>query len=312
MRPTQSVSSGATETEAKGRGIVAAVLAYVLWGIFPVYFKIAGDLPPLEVLAHRIVWAVPFGALILCFRRQWAEVFVALRSPAVLGRLSISAGLIAGNWLVFIWAVQHNNITQSSLGYYISPLISVLLGIVVFSEKLRRGQVVALLLAAVGVLVLAVHIGEPPWISLMLAATFATYGAIRKQVSIGAMPGLFVETLCLLPFAAGYMMWLSVQGASVFSQPSASSIGIALLAGPVTVLPLVCFAVAARRLSLATLGFLQYTAPTLQFLISMYYDEPLGPAHIVCFGLIWLAAVVFSVDAWHARSRFRTSQINPC
>jgi chloramphenicol-sensitive protein RarD len=296
-----SLDEPAARTDTRD-GLIAAFLAYVMWGVLPVYFKIVGDVSAMEVLVHRIVWAVPFGALIIMARRQWPEVRRALTHARMFGLLALAALLIAGNWFVYIWAVQTDRIFQASLGYYINPLLFTLVGVFFLGEKLHRLQNAAVFLAAAGVIVLTVSGGQFPWISLVLGTSFTIYGVIRKRVVIGGMPGLFIETLVLFPISAMYLIWLMSAGMAAFAPADLSMMGLLLLAGPVTVLPLLCFALAARRLNLSTVGFMQFIAPTLQFLTGIYYGEELTSAHIICFSLIWLAVGLFSWDAWR-RSR---------
>ena len=260
-------------------------------------------MPATEVLAHRVLWAVPFGLPIVLARRQWPEVARALRTPRMLGLLSLAAALIAVNWLVYIWAVQNELIFQASLGYYINPLMYVLVGVIFFGERLRRMQTGAVLLAAAGVGVLTMSGGGFPLISLTLATSFTIYGTIRSRVVIGGMPGLFVETLVLLPAAGAYLLWLASGDAIVFASGGWAMSGTLMLAGPFTVIPLLCFALAARRLRLSTIGVMQFIAPTLQFLVGLAYGEALTGPHVVCFTLIWTAVTIFSWDAWrHSRA----------
>lgn len=281
-------------------GLIAAFMAYLMWGVLPVYFKLVGDVAVTEVLVHRIVWAVPFGAVIIFWRRQWSEVRQALGDARVLGYLTLAAVLIGVNWFVYIWAVQSNQIFQASLGYYINPLLFTLAGVLLFGERLRRFQTAAVFLAATGVLVLTISRGQFPVIALSLGTLFTIYGVIRKQVVVGGMPGLFVETLVLFPLSAAYLIWIMNAGDAAFTPSNPSMVGMLLLAGPFTVLPLLCFALATRRLSLSTVGFMQFIAPTLQFITGLYYGEVLTTAHAVCFGLIWIAVGLFSWDAWRA------------
>lgn len=288
-------------TEKRTRdGLISAFIAFVLWGLFPIYFAIVSNVPALEVLVHRIIWAVPFGALVIHFRNQWPEVVGALKHRRTVGFLALSAVLITGNWLVYIWAVQLEQINQASLGYYINPLLFALSGVVIFGERLRKAQKMAIFLAAVGVSILAYSGGKIPAIALFLGVTFVAYGNIRKQVVVGGMPGLFIETLLLLPIALAYLLWLMQTGEAAFSPADPVLAGILLLAGPITVIPLLFFALAARRLNLSTVGMMQFIAPTLQFAIAVYFGEELTTAHIVCFSLIWVAVILFSVDAWRA------------
>jgi chloramphenicol-sensitive protein RarD len=251
---------------------------------------------------------VPFGLPIVLLRRQWPEVARALRTPRMLGLLALAAALIAVNWLVYIWAVQNALIFQASLGYYINPLLYVLVGVIFFGERLRRMQSAAVLLAAAGVAVLTISGGEFPLIALTLATSFTIYGTIRSRVVIGGMPGLFVETLVLLPFAGAWLLWLASRDAAVFASGSWAVSGTLILAGPLTVIPLLCFALAARRLSLSTLGIMQFIAPTLQFLVGLAYGELLTGPHIICFVLIWTAVALFSWSEATARGRVQLPQ----
>lgn len=278
-------------------GIIAGLVAYLIWGFLPIYFKTIAAVEPLEVLSHRILWAVPFGAAILFARRQWAEVKRALTHRVMLGWLTLSAMFIAANWLIYIWAIQDERIFETSLGYYISPLVYMLVGVVFFGERLRRLQTIAVVLATIGVMVLTTSGGKLPWVALALAATFTTYGVIRKRIVIGGMPGLFVETLLLAPLALAWFTWFAQGGNAMFGSGDGSTTFWLVMAGPITAVPLLCFALAARRLPLTTIGFMQFLAPTLQFGTGVYYGEPLTTAHLICFACIWVAVAFFSFDA---------------
>jgi len=277
-------------------GVIAGVLAFSIWGGFPIYFKIVEGVGAVEMLLYRIVWAVPFGLLIILARRQWPEVRRVAGDGRSMAYLALSSLFITVNWLVYIWAVQNDQVYQASLGYYINPLIFLLVGFVFFGERLRRMQVVAVVLAAAGVLVLTVAGGQFPVVSVALGVSFTIYGVIRKQVVVGAMPGLFVETVILFPFAAAGLALMFRSGTAMFSLSDPAMASLLALAGPLTVLPLLLFAVAARRLRLGTIGFLQFIGPTGQFLVGYYYGEPLTVPHLLCFGFIWLAVTVFAVD----------------
>ncbi len=278
-------------------GVFAGVLAYTMWGLFPIYFMFIGDTSATEVLAHRVIWAVPFGALIILFRKQWSEVGRALANRKTLLWLSLAALAIAANWLIYIWAVMDGRIFDASLGYYINPMVYVLIGVLFFGERLRSLQIVAVALATAGVAVLSISHGQLPWTSVGLAVLFTIYGVIRKQVAVGAMPGLFVETIILLPFAILWLVLLLIGDKAAFLNSGAGLNGLLILAGPLTVLPLLFFAVAARRVTLTMLGFLQFIGPTLQFFTGLYYGETLTDAHRICFGLIWIAVAFFIFDA---------------
>lgn len=284
-------------------GLWSGVTAYVIWGVFPIYFKITQEIPAMEILVHRIIWSVPFGLLILLFRRQIKDVLSALKKPKTLVLLALASIALSANWGVYIWAVQQDQIFQGSLGYYINPLMYVLVGVLFFGDKLSRYQGLAVALAAIGVLILTVYGGKFPAIALFLGVSFTCYGVIRKQVDIGAMPGLFIETVILLLPAIAYMYWLSQNGEFRFPGADMNMKALLIFAGPMTVLPLLAFAYAARRLTLSMLGFLQYIGPTLQFACALYYGEEFTIAHAICFGCIWTAVAIFSWDTWRNREK---------
>jgi chloramphenicol-sensitive protein RarD len=248
---------------------------------------------------------VPFGALIIMARRQWRDVRAAYINRSTLFWLALAALCISVNWLIYIWAVQNDRIFEASLGYYINPLMYVAVGVMALGERLRRLQVVAVVLASIGVAYLTVRGGIFPWVALSLAALFTAYGVIRRQVAIGAMPGLFVETTLLFPFAFAWLAFLMLGQQASFAAGDFNLSLLLVLGGPVTVLPLLLFAISAKRLSLTTLGFLQFLAPTLQFGTGLYYGEKLSLAHIVCFGCIWVAVAFFSYDAVRASKQIR-------
>jgi len=290
------------DTQAR-EGIIAALAAYLMWGILPVYFVMVREVDASEVLAHRVMWAIPFGALILQYRRQWSEVARALTDRSTLAWLSLSAIFIAINWFIYIWAIQDGRILETSLGYYINPLTNMLVGVLFFGERLRSNQLLAVMLATVGVLILAISGGVFPWVALSLAVTFTVYAAVRKKVVVGGMPGLFIETVLLLPFACLWLGYLYLSSHLAFASGTDSIRLMLVMAGPVTVLPLLCFALAARRLPLMTIGFMQFLSPTLQFFTGIYYGEDLTTAHVFCFGFIWTAAAVFVFDALRATKK---------
>ena len=289
--------SGQRDDANARNGVILGLVAYTLWGVFPVYFKWIEDVAALEVLTHRVVWAVPFGALIIFARRQWLEVRGAFVDRTMLAWLALAALSISANWLIYIWAVQNARIFEASLGYYINPLMYVAIGVLVLGERLRRLQIAAVVLAFTGVTYLALSGGIFPWVALSLAALFTAYGVIRKQVAIGAMPGLFVETTLLFPFAAVFLGMLMAGQVASFGAGDTGLSSLLMLGGPITVIPLLLFAIAAKRLTLTTLGFMQFLAPTLQFCTGLYYGEVLTSAHLVCFSCIWVAVAFFSYDA---------------
>ena len=286
------------------RGYALGLTAYVIWGLFPVYFKLLERIPALEIITHRAIWSALFGAALLLVWKHpgwWRELRDNPRRLAVLGASGV---LIASNWLVYVWAVNNGHMLEASLGYYINPLINVLLGLVVLRERLRPLQWVAVGLAALGVAQQVWQLGSLPWVSLALALTFGFYGLIRKQAPVDALPGLVVETWMLLPLALGWLL-LFADGPSAhlafWTTPQALWLAAA---GPITLVPLVCFNAAARYLPYATLGFLQYIAPTLVLLQAvLLFGEHLDSTRLVAFGCIWLALVVYSVDIWYRLRR---------
>lgn len=287
-------------TDTVKEGLIFGVVAYTLWGLFPIYLKSVDEASAMEILAHRILWSVPFGALLIALRKQWGEVAKAFTTPRVLLLLVVSALAISSNWLIYVWSVVNDRVLEASLGYYITPLMYVAAGVFVLGERMRPVQITAVCLATMGVLVLTFGAGVFPWVSLSLAVLFTLYGYLRKTIPVGAMPGLFVETTLLSPIALIYLLWIMNSGAAVFLQSSTMMDTLLVLAGPVTVVPLVLFALSARRLRLSTIGFLQYIGPTLQFFMGIYYGEAFTWAHGICFGLIWVALALFSFDAARA------------
>jgi chloramphenicol-sensitive protein RarD len=283
-------------------GIVYATLAYAAWGLFPLYFHQLAGIPALEVVVHRTVWSLVFLLGVLLVRRHWG--WLRVLQLRVLGAFALSALLLSGNWLTYVWAVQNQHVVDASLGYFILPLVNVALGYVFLHERPRPGQWLAVAVAAAGVLWLTVQTGRLPWIALVLAVTFGFYGLLRKVASLGALEGLALETMLLAPLGLGVLAWWSAQGQGVLVQGDASSIAWLLLAGPLTAIPLLLFAAGARRIPLATLGILQYISPTLQFALGVWvFHEPFQMARLAGFGLIWAALGVYSVEGWLAASR---------
>ncbi len=278
------------------KGVAFGLSAYLIWGFLPVYFKLLGGVAPTEVVAQRIVWAVVLLALLIAATRRWRQLRTALGNPKALRILTLSASLMAVNWLIYIWAIGASRVLETSLGYFLNPLVNVVMGVLILEERLTRAQGVAVALAAIGVAVLAIGAASGLWISLALAGTFATYGLLRKIAPVDSIEGLSIETLILLPVAAIYLGWLGLSGALAFGSETSVSLLLAL-GGVVTAVPLLLFAAGARRLPYSTLGLLQYVAPTIQFLLAVLaYGEPLTSAHIVCFALIWSGLAIFAFD----------------
>lgn len=289
-----------TAEQKKGAaGLAYGIPAYLIWGFFPIYFKALSGVPALQVLCHRIVWSVLFLWVIIGVRGRWGMIRDALHNRRALTLLTLSALLIATNWLVFIIAVGHDEVIQSSLGYFMTPFVSVLLGFLFFQERLRRLQLVSLVLAAVGVFLLTFQYGRVPWAALILAVTFGSYGLLRKIVAVDSLTGLTVETLLLGPAALCYLIFVSWQGNGALFTAPAQTATLLVLSGVATAVPLLLFASAARRLRLATIGFLQYITPTLHFLLAvLLYKEPFTPDHLTSFMCIWGGLCCYSYDAW--------------
>ena len=285
-------------------GVLYAVLAYTAWGLFPLYFHQLAGIPALEVVLHRTLWSLVFLLVVLAVLRRWAWMSALLRQPRVLGAFALSALLLSANWVVYVWAVQHQHVVDASLGYFILPLVNVALGFVFLHERPRPGQWLAVAVAAAGVLWLTVQTGRLPWIALVLALTFGFYGLLRKVASLGALEGLALETMLLAPVTIGVLGYWAWRGQGVLLHGDAASIGWLLLAGPLTAIPLLLFAAGARRIPLATMGILQYISPTLQFALGVWiFNEPFQPSRLLGFALIWAALLVYSLEGWWSSRR---------
>jgi chloramphenicol-sensitive protein RarD len=284
----------AAGTGAGQAGLWYALAAVTIWGLFPIYIKGMSEANPLEILCHRIIWSMPVTAAMVALRRGWPDLAQDLRRPGVLLTLMGSALFITLNWLGYIYAVNSGQVLQTSLAYFIYPLLNTLLGRIFLGERLRRGQVAAVILALSGTLVLAIGYGQTPWLALMLACFFGFYGLLRKRVAIDAVGGLFVETALLTPLALACLWVLDTRGQMAFFQTGWSTQTLLLAAGLATSLPLVWFTRASRRMSLTALGMCTYLGPTLQFLLAVFlYGEPFTGIHMVSFALIWSGLLLF-------------------
>lgn len=284
------------------QGVGFALAAYGLWGIAPVYFKLLDFAGPAEVVAHRVVWSVVLLGAVIALRGQWPAVRSLSRRQ--LGWLVVSGALISGNWMLFVWAIFNARMLDASLGYFINPLLNVLLGVLFFREWLRPAQKLALLLAALGVGNEVLAVGVFPWVGLTLATSFGLYGLVRKRLAIGSAVGLGLETTLMLPLAVGYLVVTANAGEGALARGLPGQITLLAAAGPVTVAPLVCFAAAALRLPLSVLGFFQYLAPSAMFLLAVFvYDEPFRPSQLITFGCIWTALLIFSAEALYHQRR---------
>jgi chloramphenicol-sensitive protein RarD len=280
-------------------GVLFASSAYIAWGLFPLYFHMLGGVGALEVVMHRTVWSLVFLLCVLLVMRRWAWLRQVASQPRVLGAFALSAALLTVNWLTYVWAVQNRHVLDASLGYFILPLVNVAIGFFVLHERPRRGQWLAVLVATAGVLWLAIQAGHPPYTALVLALSFGVYGLLRKVGALGALEGLTLETLLLAPFAVCVLAYLTWQGQSAFVQGDVPTLAWLVLGGPLTATPLLLFAAGARRITLTTMGILQYIAPSLQFALGVWlFREPFQSARFVGFLLIWTALVIYSVEGW--------------
>jgi chloramphenicol-sensitive protein RarD len=287
----------ASAKRQQSAGVVAAASAYLMWGLFPIYFHALQGVPAGEVLAHRVVWSALFMAALVTALRRWPSVLLQLRRPGSMKRLTASALFISTNWLVYIWAVQSGRVLEASLGYFITPLVSVLLGVVFLHEPLSRRQIAAVVLAAAGVLWLVGRVGQVPWVALTLAGSFGLYGLLRKQLAVDAVAGLFAEVAVLTPLAGAWLAWLTWRGQGhLGATPGVTA--LLLLAGVVTAVPLLLFAVGVQRLTLATVGLLLYVNPTTQFVLAVWlFGEVFTTAHAIAFGCIWASLALYSSEA---------------
>lgn len=285
------------------KGMLYAASAFFCWGLFPLYFKILQTIPSLQILAHRMLWSLVFLAIVLTFLGRWAWLPQVLKQKKVMLGFVASATLLSANWFLYIWAVNNGRVIDSSLGYFINPLVNVMLGYLLLQERLRRGQWAAIGVAACGVLWLTIQAGQLPWVALVLAATFGTYGLLRKTASLGALEGLSIETLVLLPVAGAYLLWLSLRGENSFFQVDANLQFWLAMAGPITAIPLLLFAAGARRIPLSMLGLFQYIGPTMQLLLGVWlFHEPFHSARMVGFVIIWSALALYTAEGWwHSR-----------
>lgn len=289
---------------APRRGIWAAVSAYALWGLLPLYWKALHDVPARHILAHRIVWSCVVLAGLILIRREWKNLGVAVHHSRTLLIYLVAAILLALNWFTYIWAVNSDRIVESSLGYYINPLVSVVLGVVVLRERLRRLQWLAVLGAGCGVLYLTLHYGQFPWLALALAMSFGLYGLMKKTAPLPALPGLMIETAMLLLPALAYLVWLQRTGPGAFGSGGGGRTALLVLSGCVTVLPLLLFAQAARQVRLSTMGVLQYISPSLGLTIGvLVYGEPFPRPRMVGFAIIWASLLTYWIEGvWRSRT----------
>ncbi len=286
------------------RGFLLGVAAYAIWGLFPLYWPLLEPAGAVEILAHRVFWSLAVVVGLVLLTRRTGSLRVVLGSTRTRSILTVAAVVIAVNWGTYIWAVNNDRVVEASLGYFINPLVTVLIGVVVLRERLRTTQWMALGLAAVAVLALTIEYGHPPWISLVLAFSFGTYGLAKKTANVGAVESLTFETMALTPLAVGYIAWLMVAGGSHFAGYGAGHALLLVGTGVVTVIPLICFGGAATRVSLTTIGLLQYITPTVQFILGVVvFGEPMPAMRWVGFVLIWIALALFTAESIRHRHR---------
>ncbi len=279
-------------------GLISATVAFLIWGLSPIFFKALGHVPPFEILMHRMVWSFILLLPLVLLLGRWKTFVGVLKNKKTLGLLVVTTMLVGTNWFVFIWAISHDHILQASLGYYINPLVNVLLAVMFLSERLRPLQSVSVILAAVGVTYLTVTLGEFPWVSLTLAFTFAFYGLFRKIAPISALEGLTIETLLLFAPAASYLFYLNHIGQGAALNINLNTDLLLMASALVTAVPLLLYTAGARRLTFITIGFLQYIAPSCTFLLAVFvYSEPFSSSQAITFAMIWSALVLFSIDA---------------
>jgi chloramphenicol-sensitive protein RarD len=288
------------------KGLALAITCYALWGVLPIYLKAVELIPAAEVVAHRIVWSLPIAGVTLYVLGRTADVRRALRSPRTLAMAVLTASIITINWGTYVWAIAAGRTIEAALGYYINPLMSVVMGAMLLGEKLSRVQMAAVALATIAVAVLAVDAGGLPWVSLVLAFSFAVYGFLRKTLPIGPSQGFFLEVLILTIPATGYILWLHMRGEGHFLASEPGNMALLLGCGPITAVPLLLYAFGAKLLRYSTIGILQYIGPTLTFLIAVFvFDEPFGSAQAVAFGLIWVALFIYSWSMFRGRRALR-------
>lgn len=290
------------------KGYIYAILAYLAWGFLPLYWKVLGDIPAWEILGHRVLWSTVFLVVLILATKQLQAFRSALRDRPTAGYVILCSLLISVNWLVFIWAVNNGYIVETSLGYYMNPLLSILLGVVFLRERLHAGQWIAIGLAFSGVVVVTVQHGRLPWVSLVLAVSFGLYGLFKKKANLGSTIGLAWETGMVTPIALGYVVYLQFAGGAATSRIGMVEWLLLLLSGVATVLPLFWFAQAAKHLPLSTIGFIQYIAPTITLILGVaVYKESFDMTRLISFGLIWSALVVYTVSSYRlSRKRSRT------
>lgn len=297
------MNSHSPPADDSARGLAATATAFLIWGLLPLYLKALQAIPVLQITAHRLVWGFIFSFAWLALRSEISQLTAALRVPSTRWRLCLSASLICINWITYVWGIAANRVVETSLGYFINPLVNVLLGVVMLRERLNHAQWTAVGIAGAGVVWLTWSAGHPPWISLILAFSFGLYGFVRKLVKVESLPGFGAETLLLLPIGVGYLIWCEVAGVGAVLNAGLGMNALLAFGGPLTAIPLVLFAFGARRIPYSTVGLLQYIGPTIQLLLGvLVFGEPFGGARAIGFALIWTALAIYAADGvWRTR-----------
>lgn len=305
------MNSPVPENSDSSAGFAYAVGAYVIWGFLPIFMKALAHVPPIEVIAHRVLWSLPIALAVLIWQRRAGDVLAALRSPRLLGMAALTAALISVNWMIYVWAVGNGHALDAALGYYINPLFSVFLGATLLKERMSPLQMVAIGLAALAVVVLTVQAGRVPMVALGLTLTWAVYAYCKKSLPLGPNQGFTLEVLLLTPFALVYLVWLSLNGSPHFATGNLGDTLLLIGCGPVTAIPLLLYANAAKRLRLSTIGILQYIAPTMIFLCAvLLFGEPFGTARMIAFPMIWAALVIYSISLFReGAARRRAAEV---
>lgn len=296
-RPPIAAPLRPADASAARSGALAAALCYFLWGLVPLYWRQLADVNSLELIAHRHVWSLALLLVIVAVQRGFTKIAAALNSPRAVALNSLGAVLLTGNWLVYVWGVNTGHVIETSLGYFLVPLVNVAAGRFVLHEHLRRAQWIAIALAAFGVTLMIVQLGRPPWIALALASTWGGYSLMRKKSPLPAVTGLTVETLLLAPLAIAFLLWQHHTGAGALGRVDARTQGLILSAGVITAIPLLLFGYGARRIRLSTLGLLQYLAPTVQLILGVwFFHEPFSQSRVLSFAFIWAALALYTAD----------------
>jgi chloramphenicol-sensitive protein RarD len=303
LRMNQPATPSSPPSRIDGRGLAAAASAFFIWGLLPLYLKYLQSVSVLQVTAHRLVWGCLFALVWLALRREISHIWRALAEPTTRWRLCLSALLISINWVTYVWGIANERVVETSLGYFINPLVNVVLGVVVLHERLNRTQWTAVAIAAAGVSYLTWSAGAPPWIALTLAFSFGLYGLVRKLVQVDSLAGFASETLVLLPVGIGFLLWCQAAGTGSFAHQGIGIDLLLMLGGPLTAIPLVLFAFGARRIPYSTVGLLQYIGPTIQLMLAIFvFHEPFAQQRAIGFSLIWTALAIYAADGiWRSR-----------